>query len=48
MKIFIQRKYPMIILKGLHTEANFKDLCGALDFDYKKEGIFYEQVKTFI
>ena len=42
MKIFIQRKYPMIVLKGLHTEVNFKDLCGALEFDYKKEGIFYE------
>ena len=38
----------MIILKGLYTELNFKELCGALDFDYKKEGEFYEKMKTFI
>lgn len=37
MKIFIQRKYPMILLKGLYTEKNFKDLCNAIEFDYNKE-----------
>jgi len=48
MKMFIQRKYPMILLKGLHLEQNFKDICAANDFDYKREQAFYEKMKQFI
>ena len=37
MKMFIQRKYPMILLKGLHLEQNFKEICTINEFDWKKE-----------
>lgn len=38
----------MILLKGLHLEQNFKDICAANDFDYKREQAFYEKMKQFI
>ena len=48
MRHFIQRKYPMLILKGLQSENDFVTLCDALDFDIEEESDVYEKIKSMV
>jgi len=48
MQHFIQRKYPILILKGVHSEKNFYDLCDCLNFDIHEESEFYKKIEEFI
>lgn len=48
IQFFKKRKYPFLILKGLNTEQNFKDLCESLNFDWGSDPHLYAMFSSFL
>jgi hypothetical protein len=44
MQHFIQRKYPILLLRGLHQEQNFLDLCKNNDLAVDENPAFFDLV----
>ena len=48
MQHFIQRKYPILQLRGFYDEADFMELCKKNDLDPKVNSYFIKQAKELI
>ena len=48
MQHFINRKYPILMLRGLYQEDNFIDLCSDHDLTPENSPSFFSRVREFV
>ena len=48
MQHFIQRRYPMVVLKGLHREQDFREMAASLDNDPDADQDYWFRVKLLV